>query len=131
VGQIFTNLTVTNPLDPSKQVACRALVDTGSAGLVLPMAWKDRLGELFDVQPISFEVADQRVVSGEVAAPVLIQLEGFRRIGGEVFFMDMRPDDATYEPLLGYVVLEQSLAVVDMIDHRLTRGRHYDLKAVS
>lgn len=132
VGEVFINLTVTNPLDATKRLDCRALVDTGSTGLVLPDAWRDRLGALHWADPIHIEVADQRFVRGEVAGPVNIQLEGFRRVSNEVVFMAMEPDSGEYEPLVGYVVLEQSLAVVDMIEHKVVPGRRgYLLKAAS
>jgi hypothetical protein len=46
--------------------------------------------------------------------------------------MDMLPEDGEYQPLVGYIVLEQSLAVVDMVEHKLVRSRRsYNLKAVS
>jgi predicted aspartyl protease len=132
VGEVFASVTIVNLFDRTKQIECRALVDTGSAGLVLPMAWIDRLGALQSTEPISFEVADQRIVRGEVGGPVSIQLDGFRRFSGDVFFMDMTPDDGEYQPLVGYVVLEQSLAVVDMAEHKLVQGRrHFPLKETS
>ncbi len=34
----------------------------------------------------------------------------------------------TYEPLIGYIVLEQSRAAVDMIGHRLLHVKKMDLK---
>jgi hypothetical protein len=40
----------------------------------------------------------------------------------------MEPADGDYEPLIGYIVLEQSLAGVDMIGHRLVPIKHMDLK---
>jgi hypothetical protein len=63
---------------------------------------------------------------------VTIQLEGFRAVSGETFFTDMQPQEGEYQPLVGYVVLEQSLAVVDMVEHKLVQSRRsYHLKAVS
>ena len=40
----------------------------------------------------------------------------------------MKPERGEYEPLIGYIVLEQSLAGVDMISHRLVHLKHFDLK---
>jgi hypothetical protein len=36
--------------------------------------------------------------------------------------------DRRFEPLLGYVTLEQAGIVVDMVGHRLIRVPHFDLK---
>jgi hypothetical protein len=63
-----------------------------------------------------------------VCGPVRIQIEGFRRIYNEVSFVDMSPEDGDYEPLIGYLVLEQSQAGVDFFGHRLVRRKHMDLK---
>ena len=46
----------------------------------------------------------------------------------EVFFSDMRPEDGVYEPLIGYIILEQSEAAVDMLGHRLIHVKRMDLK---
>ena len=96
--------------------------------MVLPRAWKDRLGNLDFSTTIEVETATQEIVTGEVCGPVRIQIEGFRPILNEVAFVDMKPADGDYEPLIGYIVLEQSLARVDMIGHRLVPTKHMDLK---
>jgi hypothetical protein len=96
--------------------------------MVLPNAWKDRLGELEVLDTISLETATQAKVSGEIRGPVRIQLEGFRPIFNEVLFVEMNPEDGIYEPLIGYIVLEQSQAGVDMLGHRLIPIKHMDLK---
>jgi hypothetical protein len=57
-----------------------------------------------------------------------ILIEGFDRVVGEVVFMDMPAVNGGYEPLLGYVTLEQSQAAVDLVGHRLIKVRHLDLK---
>lgn len=43
-------------------------------------------------------------------------------------FVEMNPADGNYEPLIGYTVLEQGQAAVDMLGHRLVRIKHMDLK---
>ena len=43
----------------------------------------------------------------------------------------MQSSDGTYEPLIGYLVLETSQAAVDMIGHRLAHIRHLDLKQLN
>jgi hypothetical protein len=63
-----------------------------------------------------------------MCVPVQIQLEGFRPIYNEVAFVDMEPEDGVYEPLVGYIVLEQSQAAVDVLGHRLIHVKRMDLK---
>lgn len=128
MGRIVAQVRITNALDPSRAIHCDALVDTGAAPLVLPAAWRDRLGTLGTSQIREFETADQRTISEEVAGPVQIQIEGFRPIHNEVVFLEMVQTDGGYEPLLGYLILEQSQAVVDMVGHRLVPVKHIDLK---
>jgi hypothetical protein len=61
---------------------------------------------------------------------VTIQIEGFRPIVSEVIFMEMEPRDGRYDPLLGYLALEQSSAAVDMVRHRLVAVRYVDAKTL-
>jgi hypothetical protein len=96
--------------------------------MVLPSAWKDRLGVLESGAEIEVETATQEIVQAEVCGPVRIQIEGFRAIFNEVAFVEMKPADGEYEPLIGYIVLEQSQAAVDMLGHRLVPIKHMDLK---
>jgi hypothetical protein len=77
---------------------------------------------------IEVETATQQIVRAEVCGPVRIQIEGFRPIFNEVAFVDMMPADGEDEPLIGYIVLEQSQAAVDMLGHRLVPIKHLDLK---
>jgi predicted aspartyl protease len=128
VGRIVTSVTITNIADPTKTLRCDAMVDTGASFMVLPSAWRDRLGDLETLETISLETATQDTITGEVCGPVRIQVEGFRPIFNEVLFIDMHPDDGIYEPLIGYIILEQSQAGVDMLGHRLIPVKHMDLK---
>lgn len=128
MGRIVSSVTIENIADPSKSIRIDALVDTGSSFLVLPTAWRDRLGELEALDTIDLETATQETVKGEVCGPVRIQIEGFRPIFNEVLFVEMMPADGVYEPLLGYIVLEQSQVGVDMLGHRLVPIKHMDLK---
>ena len=130
MGRIVTSIRIENLSDPSRTLRCDALVDTGAALLVLPSAWRDRLGELPMRQTVELETATQETVQGEVCGPVKIQIEGFRAVSGEVLFVDMKPEDGIYEPLIGYIILEQSQAGVDMLGHRLVPIKHMDLKKV-
>ena len=128
MGRIIASVTIDNFADPSKTLRCDALVDTGATFMVLPMAWRDRLGELESTIEVEMETATQETIQGEVSGPVRIQIEGFRPICSEVSFVEMRPENGDYEPLIGYLVLEQSQAAVDMLGHRLIKVKHMDLK---
>ena len=128
VGRIVASVTIENAADLSKELRCDALVDTGASLMVLPMAWKERLGNLRFSTEVEVETASQETVTAEVCGPVRIQIAGFRPILNEVAFVEMNPADGEYEPLIGYIVLEQSLAGVDMIGHRLVPIKHMDLK---
>jgi len=130
VGRIVASVTIENASDLSKALTCDALVDTGASLMVLPSAWKDRLGKLEFLTEIEVETATQERVAAEVCGPVRIQIEGYRAILNEVAFVEMKPDRGEYEPLIGYIVLEQSLAGVDMISHRLVHLKHFDLKSL-
>ena len=74
------------------------------------------------------ETATQETVAGKICGPVRIQIEGFRLIYNEVLFVEMNPDNGEYEPLLGYIILEQSQAAVDMLGHRLVPVKRMNLK---
>jgi len=96
--------------------------------MVLPFAWRDRLGALETMTEVEMETATQETIKGEVCGPIRIQIEGFRPIHTEVSFVDMKPQDGECEPLIGYLVLEQSQAGVDILGHRLVKIKHMDLK---
>jgi predicted aspartyl protease len=128
VGRITAAVNVRNTLDPSREIRIEALVDTGAGWLTLPAAWRDRLGALPVIRTEQLETADQRVIPGVVCGPVTIQIEGFRPIVSEVIFMEMEPRDGRYDPLLGHLALEQSSAVVDLVEHRLVPVRYVDAK---
>ena len=85
-----------------------ALVDTGAACLTLPTAWRDRLGKLTRLDTVSVETATQAVVSGDICGPVLLRMGDFRPVLTEVLFIEMEPSDGHYEPLIGYIPLEQA-----------------------
>jgi predicted aspartyl protease len=131
MGRIVAPVTITNALDPSNAILCDALVDTGASGLVLPAAWKERLGRLQTVRVEAIGTADQRVVRGEVCGPVRVEIEGFAPVLTEVTFLEMESVDGDAEPLIGYIVLEQSRAAVDLVAHRLVKSRYADLKSLA
>jgi predicted aspartyl protease len=128
MGRIVTAVTIKNTIDASQSLRCDALVDTGAAYLTLPSAWKERLGALEEVRTVEVEIATQEVVEGSICGPVRLELDGFAPIFSEVLFVKMSPRDGVYEPLIGYITLEQSQAAVDMVRHRLVHVKRVDLK---
>jgi predicted aspartyl protease len=130
MGRIVTNVRIINLLDPGKAIECDTLVDTGAAYLVLPKAWQNRLGKLSLIREIDCENATQELIKAQVYGPVEIRVEGFLPVYGEVLFLDMHLTDGIYEPLLGYIVLEQCQAVVDMLGMRLIKAKKTDLKQI-
>lgn len=44
--RIIVSVKIENALDVSKSLTCKAFVDTYTSLMVLPAAWKHRLGEL-------------------------------------------------------------------------------------
>jgi len=128
MGRILVSVKIENLTDREKIIRCDALVDTGASYMVLPTAWRERLGELQEIDKVNLELATQETVQGTICGPVKIQIEGFRHIFNEVLFVDMKPEQGIYEPLIGYIILEQSQAAVDMLGHRLVHVKKMDLK---
>jgi hypothetical protein len=128
MGRIVTPVRVTSTTAPEKHVLFDALVDAGASHLVLPSAWRERLGELTLLDRVELELATQETATREICGPVRIQIEGFRPCFSEILFVDMKPANGSYEPLLGYIPLEQSQAAVDLLGHRLVQARRFDLK---
>ncbi len=108
---------------------CDALVETGAGGLVLPAAWRDRLSPFAKSRHVKLETADQRLIDGEICGPFGVQIEEFDPVFNEVMFVDGEPRDGAYELLLGYILLEQSRAAVDLVGHRLVPVKAVDPKA--
>ena len=128
MGRISVQATIGTRDTADAVIACEALVDTGAAYLTLPTAWRPRLGELTTLDTVELETADQSTITGEICGPVLLRFGGFRPVWTEVLFIDMEPTHGRYEPLIGYIPLEQAQAVVDLAGHRLAKVEHVDLK---
>ena len=129
MGRIVAQVKLTNFSDPTKTLAVSALVDTGSAYITLPTAWRESLGEVERLGEVDVEKADQSVRKACVCGPIRVRIGEFRPIVGEVLFPDMNPDDeGEYETLIGYIALEQAGAAVDMLGHRLVHVKRVDLK---
>lgn len=128
MGRIVVEAQIENGTDSTCHIHCDALVDTGAAYLTLPKAWQVRLGQLTRLDTVEVETAVQTVVSGDICGPVLLRMEHFRPVLTEVLFVDMEPADGQYEPLIGYIPLEQAQAAVDLLGHRLVKISRVDLK---
>lgn len=128
MGRIVASVQIQNLTDAEARIRCDALVDTGASYMVLPSAWRERLGALDEIAMVPLETATQETVEGTICGPVRIRIEGFRPIYNEVLFVDMKPQNGEYEPLIGYVILEQSQAAVDTLGHRLIPVKRMDLK---
>ena len=129
MGRIVVDARITNLLDEDKSIRCGMPVDSGAGALILPSAWKERLGEFKRSETASLQPANQDVLEGEACWPVEIEIEGFRPVANEIIFVDREgEDDGGYEPLLGYVILEQAQAAVDVVGHRLVPVRYIDMK---
>ena len=128
MGRIVVEAQIENGTDSTCHIHCDALVDTGTAYLTLPKAWQARLGQLTRLDTVEVETATQAVVSGDICGPVLLRMEHFRPVLTEVLFIDMEPADGQYEPLIGYIPLEQAQAAVDLLGHRLVKISRVDLK---
>jgi hypothetical protein len=128
IAGIIASVQIDNVADSSKSVRCKAFVDIEASHMVLPIAWKERLGTLESTRTIQLETVTKEILKGEVCGPVRIQIEGFRPIFSEVAFVEIKPADGEYKPLIGYIVLEQSQAAVDVLGHRLVPIKNMDLK---
>jgi len=129
MGRIVTQVRLTSFTDPGKTLAVSALVDTGSAYITLPNAWRESLGQVEELGEVELEMADQSVKKGIVCGPVRVRIGEFRPIVAEVLFLNMEPnEDGQYEPLVGYIALEQIGAAVDRLGHRLVHVKQVDLK---
>lgn len=129
MGRIVVQTKITNLFDEEKFIRCGMLVDTGAGALILPSAWKERLGEFKRSEAVELLLASREVVRGEACGPVEIRIEGFRPVSNEAIFVDLGTgEDDEYEPLLGCVILEQAQAAVDMLGHRLVPVRYIDMR---
>lgn len=131
MGRIIAQTRVTNLFDDGKSIESGMLVDTGAGALILPTAWKERLGSFQRSEEVELQLANGEVIRGEACWPVEIRIEGFRPVSNEVIFLDAENGGGgeAAEPLLGYVILEQAQAAVDMLGHRLVPVRYIDMKA--
>ncbi len=132
MGKITAMLRLKS-LDSSECILeVRAFVDTASAYLTLPASWRPRLGSLKRIRTVQTQFADQRVGVADVYGPVSLKIEEFDEVIAEVMFIDMLPDeDGSFEPLLGYIPLEQANVALDMSRRKLMPLKYVDLKKLA
>ena len=128
MGRIIAKVSIQNLAESNLSKTIDTLVDTGASYLTLPLAWKKKFGSFSTEEKVDLQTATQQTVSGIICGPVKIQIEGFRAIYNEVLFLEMESKDGEYEPLLGYIALEQCGVAVDMIGHKLIPVKYMDLK---
>ena len=128
--RIIAQTRITNPYDEDRFIECGMFVDTGAGAMILPLAWKERLGRVQRSEPVELQLANGAAVRGEACWPVEIRIEGFRPISNDAICPDSDSDEngEGAESLLGNVLLEQAQAAVDMLGHRLVPVRYIDLK---
>src|SRR2546426_1528384 len=68
-GRILTHVTIVNALDPAREISCEALVDTAAWRLMLPRAWKERLGAPQGRRTVDMVTAGHPVACGEAFGP--------------------------------------------------------------
>ena len=78
MGRIVSSVKIDNLTDPDKSLRCEALVDTGASYMILPTAWRDRLGDLEEIETLELETATQEIAKGVICGAVRIQVEGLR-----------------------------------------------------
>ena len=124
MGRILTQVRLSNALDPTAVLHFDGLVDTGAAQMVLPMAWKDRMGKMELIREVDVEIGNQDTVKAEVYGPVRAKIGEFSAIFCDVMFIEMKPNhEGDYEPLVGYTVLEVAGIAVDMLRHKLLNAK--------
>ncbi len=130
MGRIVSHITISNPVHSDCKVSLNALVDTGASALLLPDSYQNKLGDMEELEPSFCTFADGSKKLSRRFGPVRIQMDGFPVIYNEVMFLPPDAEGKDVEPLIGYIILEQSRAGVDMVGHRLFKVDSYDLKGI-
>lgn len=98
-----------------------ALVDTGATRIILPNAWRERLGD-FPRTRKSVAHTISQTQDALICSPAQVSVDGFPEVDAEVVFTRMEPVDGEYQPVLGHLFLQTCEAVVDMKTHVLRRA---------
>ncbi len=65
MGRIIVQVKITNLFNEDKSIKCGMFVDTGAGALILPEAWKEKLGEFKRSEPVELLLANKEVIKGE------------------------------------------------------------------
>lgn len=120
--EISVPVLIENDAAPEFAIRCEAVVDSGTRHLVLPEAWREKLGPMRHLRSQQVRLANQDVITGEIYGPVLVKVDGFDYAGTEVLFVPMDPEHEP-EALLGHLVLEHVGAAIDFEAGRLVHAR--------
>nr|VFJ45543.1 MAG: hypothetical protein BECKFM1743A_GA0114220_100267 [Candidatus Kentron sp. FM]VFJ45635.1 MAG: hypothetical protein BECKFM1743C_GA0114222_100287 [Candidatus Kentron sp. FM]VFK06806.1 MAG: hypothetical protein BECKFM1743B_GA0114221_100256 [Candidatus Kentron sp. FM] len=86
------------------------------------------------MEDVVVELADGSTKTAELCAPVQLRISDdsgnrFRKTSTEALFIDMAVDEAgRYEPLVGFIPLEQAGVAIDPREQRLFQTKRVDLK---
>ena len=120
MGAIHADVTIRNPVDPSRSWRGPFLVDTGATDSVVPCHRLEAIGVTPGGQR-TYELADGRAVQVDIAAAQIEFLGEF--VGGTVIF-----GEPGTEPLLGVTALESMGVEVDPKNHQLRKLSSVRLK---
>jgi len=128
-GSITALLKLTNVNDPSKSLSVQALVGTGAAYITLPAAWRERFGKLYWEEQVLAGMADGSVRKASFGGPLHAQINDLRRFSADVLFLEMEPGpEGEYQPLIGYMALQEAGVALDMPNERLIQLPYVDVK---
>ena len=70
MGRTIASASVEHRSNPDQRIRCDALVDTDASHVVLPSAWRGRLGELEELATVELELANQQAIEGVICVTV-------------------------------------------------------------
>ena len=79
MGRVVVQTEITNLFEEDESIRCGMLVDTGAGALILPSAWKERLGRFKRSETVELQLANQEVVRGKPAGPSKSASKDFAR----------------------------------------------------
>lgn len=124
MGEIIVSVNIRNDAAPGMATLCfDALVDTGATRIILPNAWRTRLGD-FPRTRKSVAHTISQTQDALICSPAQVAVDGFPEVDAEIVFMDMPPINGEYLPVLGHLFLQTCGAVVDMRTHTLQYFPH-------
>ena len=141
MGRITTSVLLRNTLGPTKEMRIDAFVDTGAGWLTLPMAWRDRLGDLPVIRTAQLETANRELesfaysVSHDLRAP-LRSIDGFSQALIEDYHGRLDATGQDYLRRVRTATQRMAMLIDDLLAlSRITRGEMHrtttDLSALA